>query len=149
MESGSRKATPASVLEHFVEEWYSESCQTTSTKTQHILVIYDVKSDFKHGFETLTQRLSQLPNVHLEIEHNVERAYKTLGKLPFTFWRAVVDKSMAKEFTLLRQEKMISLYFCVVTAIYALQYEEHLRWAINNPMDVSSHKHFLYSSAHF
>ncbi|CAF1037133.1 unnamed protein product [Adineta ricciae] len=136
MDSNSRKATPASVLGQVAEIWYSEYCQTTSTKTQHILVVYNLKSDFKHGFETLTQRLSQLPNVHLEIEHDVEQAYKTLGKLPFTFWRTVVDKSMAKEFTLLRKEKMISLYFCVITVIYTLRYEEHLRWALNNPMDV-------------
>ncbi|UJR12543.1 hypothetical protein I4U23_016719 [Adineta vaga] len=74
--------------------------------------------------------------MHLEIKHNIQQAYETLSSLPFTCWRAVIDKNMAKKFTLLRAEKMISLYFCVSTVIYAPVYDDQLRWAIDDPVRV-------------
>jgi hypothetical protein len=113
--------------------------RTPATTTQHVLILYDEYLDISHHFERLTRKLAIFPYMHLEVKHNIQQAYETLSSLQFTCWRAVIDKNMAKEFTLLRAEKMISLYFCVSTVIYAPVYDDQLRWAIDDPGRVCSY----------
>lgn len=68
--------------------------------------------------------------------HDVNNVYDKMTSQKFSYWRVVVDRTLAKKFVSQRNKQMISRCFYAIIIIYTSTDNNELAWAMDNPGDV-------------